>query len=165
MSVVAVSINEKFIEIASDSITVRGCTQEKGKNKFTKLVKINNIYLGAVGTAEETSLLQVFLTICKPEYANESGVLNFFSEFSNWKSKRVNNSIVDNDYIMVFDGKVFAIESFFVQEITNYFAIGAGRDFALATLYLNKDVKKAIEVACELSIYCEKPVTYYKVKK
>ncbi len=63
------------------------------------------------------------------------------------------------------DSHVFEIESFFVQEITDFAAIGAGRDFALAALHLGHDARKAVEVACKLSVYCEVPVKAYEVSK
>lgn len=35
-----------------------------------------------------------------------------------------------------------------------YFAMGAGRDYALAALHLGYDARRAVEVACALDIYC-----------
>ena len=37
-------------------------------------------------------------------------------------------------------------------------AIGAGEDYALASLHLGHTAKEAVETACELSVYCERPV-------
>lgn len=57
-----------------------------------------------------------------------------------------------------FSGLVYTVESWHVDRITTYMAIGAGMDFALAALYLGKTAKKAVETAIELSIYCEAPI-------
>lgn len=162
MSIVAVKVSTDKIEIASDSITVRGWTQSKDSNKFSKLVKINDIIIGAVGLAEESSLLQIFCSTHKPEDTTESSIVGFFSEFSEWKNKKTSKSTLENDYLLVIGGHVFQIERFFVQEITDFTAIGAGRDFALAALYLEHDVRKAVEVACELSVFCEQPIKVYE---
>lgn len=35
-----------------------------------------------------------------------------------------------------------------------YYAMGAGRDYALAALYLGHDARKAVEVACALDVHC-----------
>lgn len=165
MSVVVVRVQSDKIEIAADSISVRGWTQSKDSNKFSKLVKINDLFLGSAGLAEESSLLQIFCGTRKPESATEAAVINFFSEFAEWKDKKTGKFIIENSYLMVVDRHVFQIERFFVQEITDFMAIGAGRDFALAALYLGHNVRKAVEVACELSVYCEAPVKVYEISR
>ena len=65
----------------------------------------------------------------------------------------------------VFEGKVFLIEGFYVKEIEEYMAIGAGMDFALAALYLGSTVQEAIKTACHLSILCEEPINIVEIKK
>jgi len=165
MSVVVVKVQPNKIEIAADSITVRGWTQSKDSNKFSKLVKINDLFIGSVGFAEESSLLWVFCATRKPESPTEAAVINFFSEFAEWKNKKTGKSSIENDYIVVIDHHVFQVERFFIQEITDFMAIGAGRDFALAAMHLGHDVRKAVEVACELSVYCEAPVKSYEITK
>ena len=57
MSIVCCSVSEKHIDISSDSITVRGYVQDKGRNKQAKLFEVNGLVIGGVGLAEETSLL------------------------------------------------------------------------------------------------------------
>jgi hypothetical protein len=80
------------------------------------------------------------------------------SEFSTWKKDKVGKSGLDNSYLVGFDGKVFSIKGWFIQEVLKYEAIGAGMDFALAALYLDKSAHDAVRVACELSIFCEEPI-------
>lgn len=163
MSVVACRVNESGYEIAADSITVRGYTQSRGKNSsHSKLFEINEIVIGAVGLAEETSLLRLFATTHKPAAANELALLEFFSEFSGWKGKRINNSQIENSYLIGFNNKVFAIHQWFIKEVITYEAIGAGMDFALAALYLGHSAEKSIETAIELSILCEAPIQVIK---
>jgi ATP-dependent protease HslVU (ClpYQ) peptidase subunit len=64
----------------------------------------------------------------------------------------------DAIFIVVHKGKAFFLGGYFVREINDYYAIGAGMDYALAALYLGASVEKAIKTACELSIFCEGPV-------
>jgi ATP-dependent protease HslVU (ClpYQ) peptidase subunit len=158
MSIVCCKLSEKEIKVAADSISVYGYTQEKAKDKYSKLCEINGMIIGSVGLCEESSMLQIFASTRKPASPIESEILNFIAEFAEWKKKRTEKYTIENDYLIAFDGRIFKVSSFFIKEILKYEAIGAGRDYALSTLYLGHDVEKAVEVACELSIYCEKPV-------
>jgi|GEM_PF-696654 len=159
MSVVACKILPNGYEIASDSISVRFWTQSKGGNtKFSKLFEVNDVVVGSVGYAEESSLLQMFCATRKPSEATEPAILEFFSEFSSWKKKKAEKSGLDNAYLIGFEGKVFSVNGWFIQQVLKYEAIGAGMDFALAALYLENSAEDAVKVACELSIYCEEPI-------
>jgi len=164
MSIVAVKIDKDYIEIGSDSIIVSDATQDKGTNKYHKLLKISDDYIiGSVGLCEECSLFQLFCNTRKPEQSTELSILHFISDFAGWKNIKTQNYSIKNHFIIVFNNRVFRIQGFFVQEIVNFDAIGAGRDFALTALHLGHDVETAIEIACELSIYCEKPIKKFKV--
>ena len=56
MSVVACRVTKEGYEIAADSITVRGHTQTRGQNtSHSKLFEVNDLVVGAVGSAEESS--------------------------------------------------------------------------------------------------------------
>ncbi len=44
------------------------------------------------------------------------------------------------------------------QILDSYIALGSGRDYALATMHLGHNAVKAIEVACELDVYCGKGI-------
>ncbi len=159
MSVVACKILPDGYEIASDSITVRWATQSKGENtKFSKLFEINGLVIGSVGSAEEASLLQMYCKTRQPASANEQDLLEFMSEFANWKKTKVSKSDITNHYIVGFEGKVFSVAGWFIQEVVTYEAIGAGMDYALAALYLGNSAHDAVKVACELSIFCEEPI-------
>ena len=72
---------------------------------------------------------------------------------------------IETTYKFVYDKKVFNIEGFYVKQVTDYAAIGAGMDFALAALYLGKTVKDSIKAACHLSVYCEEPINLIKINK
>ncbi len=159
MSVVACRITETGFDIASDSITTRGSTQSRGNNSsHSKLWEHNGLIVGGVGLAEETSLLRLFVQTHMPQSPNELAMLEFLSEFSDWKNKKVGKSGIRNSYLIGYGGKVFYVNDWFVNEVTTYEAIGAGMDYALAALYLGHTAEKAVETAIELSIYCEAPV-------
>lgn len=167
MSIVACKVHNDKIVFGSDSIVVRGWggTQEKGKDNFTKLVQLNEVILGGVGTAQELSLFISYISTRKPKDNTEDSILDFTCDFVEWKKSKINISDIENYYLLGFRGKVFSIQRFFVKEVVNYEAIGAGMDYALSVLYLGLPVQKAIEVACELSIYCEKPMKILEMNR
>lgn len=164
MSVVAIKINEKTIDIAADSIIVKGGTK-RTDSSWHKLTQVNDMIIGSVGAAEETSLLINFCKTHSILAPTTSDVQTFMCEFLDWKLSKLEDGDIENDYIIVFKGKAFSVNHLFVEEINDYDAIGAGEDFALAALYLGHSAKDAVEVACKLSCYVAEPIIYYSVKK
>lgn len=163
MSVVAVKVTDKKITIGADSIIVNGWTQEK--DKLAKLNKVNEFLIGDVGNAQEGSLFWLFCKTNKPKDNTVDSFTEFIWLFYEWLKDKTGQETIENQYIVVYDKKVYLIEGFYIKEVTDYTAIGAGKDFALTTLKLGHSVKKAIKMACELSIYCEGPVNVKEVVK
>jgi ATP-dependent protease HslVU (ClpYQ) peptidase subunit len=163
MSVVAVKVTKNKITIGADSILVSGWTQEK--DKLAKLGEVNGMVIGDVGDAQEGALFMVFCKTRKPREASVDALVEFMSEFQDWLNKKIDETKLNNQYIIVFDGKAFLMEGFFIKEITDYTAIGAGMDFALAALYLGNSVKDSIKAACHLSVMCEEPVNMIEIEK
>lgn len=167
MSVVAVKKFKDSIVIGSDSIIVYGYSQEK--EKLAKLEVITkDIVIGSVGKAQGHFLLKQFCKTHTPRRTTDDSIMEFFFEFSLWcKDKLRDGSFVfDNSVIMIFKKKIFYIEHQYIKEIKKSIAIGAGMDFANAILKTDESqesVKKAIETACELSIFCEKPANIIKI--
>jgi len=164
MSIVACKISKDGYEIAADSISVRGSTQTKNNINRSKLVEVNNMVIGSVGLAEESSLLQIFSKTHQPAAATEEGMLEFWGEFSSWKKKRTDQSEIENSYFIGLDGIVFYINHWLIASVASYEAIGAGMDFALAALHLGHSAEDAVATAIELSVYCEAPIQIIKKK-
>ena len=163
MSVVAVKIKKDKIVIGADSILVSGWTQEK--DKLAKLNEVNGMVIGDCGDAQEGALFLVYCKTRKPREASVEALIEFMSEFQDWMNDKIGETKLNNQYIIVLEGKAFMMEGFFIKEVTDYTAIGAGADFALPCLALGHDVKTAIEMSCHFSIYCEKPVNLLEIKK
>ncbi len=163
MSVVAVRVTDNKIIIGADSILVSGWTQEK--DKLAKLNKVNDMIIGDVGDAQEGALFLMYCKTRKPREASVEALVEFMSEFQDWMGKKIDVTKLDNQYIIVLGGKVFMMVGFFIKEVTDYTAIGAGMDFSLAALYLGNSVKESIKAACHLSVYCEEPINIMEVKK
>jgi ATP-dependent protease HslVU (ClpYQ) peptidase subunit len=166
MSVVAVRKESSKITIGADSIRISGWgTQEK--DKLAKLFRVSkDLVVGTVGDAAIHSLFREYLKNHLPKSNTEYGWTNLIGEFSNYLNDLKNAPKLENSAFIVVDKqKVFYIASYFVREINDYYAIGAGMDYALSALYLGSTVKKAIEAACHLSIFCEKPAYVIEIKK
>lgn len=163
MSVVAVKVTDKKITIGADSILVSGWTQEK--DKLAKLNETNGMVIGDVGDAQEGALFLMYCKTRKPREASSDAIVEFMSDFQDWLKNKIDEVKLGNQYILVFEKKAFMIEGFFVKEVTDYTAIGAGMDYALSALYLGNSVKDSIKAACHLSIYCEEPINIISVDK
>lgn len=156
MSVVAVKKNKKSWTFAADSIAISA--DLKITDKFSKLKKVNDMVIGSTGTLEEGSLLFLYARNHKPLSSQEKDVMDFFCEFYKWQRELTGNFFSSNRYLFGFDGKVFYIENAMVKEINDYYAIGAGANFAFATLYLGHSAEQAVQVSCALSCFVADPI-------
>jgi len=163
MSVVAVKIEKNKITIGADSILVSGYTQEK--DKLAKLFQNEWMVVGDVGEAQEGALFQIFSKTRKPREATVEALTEYLFDFFQWKKEKTESVELTNHYIIVIEEKAFLVEGFYVKEIKDYMAIGAGMDFALAALYLGSSVEDAIKTSCHLSILCEEPVNIITIEK
>lgn len=163
MSVVAIRKIEKGkFEIAADSIYVRGWTQ--GKDPNVKLWKVGDMIAGSAGRMAVSGLFREYIENHRPKSNSEWGWVNFMSDFICYATKIDSKlSSDDNEFIVVWKKKAFFLVGMSVQEIKTFFAIGAGTEYALTALHLGHSAKEAVNVACELSIYCEKPIKVFLV--
>lgn len=164
MSVVAVRVTETGYTMCADSIMVYGWTQRKGDDiAKPKIVEVNGVVLGSVGLCSESVLLSVFLKTHKPE-SSIGGIAEMMAEFSVWKKSRTDRVVADDCvYFFGLEDKVYKFSNWCIREVPTYDAIGAGQDFALAVMAAGGTPKKGVEMAIELSPFCEAPV--YTIKK
>jgi ATP-dependent protease HslVU (ClpYQ) peptidase subunit len=162
MSIIAVKKYTDKIQICSDSQITRGNNKNTTSNK---LCYINDDFIiGSVGLLNEGNLFNYF---CKNHFPNRNdtlAILDLILEFNDWKEKKIKNSVIENHHIIIFDKTIYSHENFDVREITDYHAIGSGYNEALTALYLGKTVKEAVQVACELTLYCNPPLIEYTIK-
>ena len=118
-----------------------------------------------LSSPEEGALFLLFCKTRKPREASVDALVEFMSEFQDWMNNKTCESKLSNQYILIIEKKAFMIEGFFIKEVTDYTAIGAGMDFALSALYLGNSVKESIKAACHLSVYCEEPINIIEVEK
>lgn len=165
MSAVAVKVYDNRIEMAADSIIVCGSRQETYYGKHAKIKEINDMIIGTSGSCEEESLMWLYAQNHRPAAPTEKDVLEFFVEFIDWKRNKSMEPGPCNHYLLAYKGKVFHIQNYLVLEVDKFAAIGAGADYALAALYLDRDPDEAVKVACELSCYVTEPIICYTQMK
>ena len=156
MSVIAAKVLDNGIKITADSIIVKGYT--KSNKDFNKLIKVNDMVIGGVGSAQEVSFMWHYAQTHKPAAATEKDILTFIIEFTQWKSNMGAGHFIENSYLIIFKNHLYEIENMFVHEISDYVAIGAGEDFATAALYLGHSPEEAVKTACELSCFVTEPI-------
>jgi len=114
--------------------------------------------IGSAGLCQDFSLLYHFCQTHRPEAPTEKCVLEFYAEFEKFRREYTRDTDFTSDYLLAFRGHAFSISFMLVEEITDYYAIGAGRDFATAALYLGEKPEEAVKVACKLHCFVSEPV-------
>jgi len=167
MSVVAAKKNEYGEwEIAADSIALCADTiiNQKGNRSYAKIKRVGSMIIGGTGNYSDIGLLFIFAKTHVPKDDTEDSVLDWFVEFLDWRSKKVEGySMDETNFMMLIGGNCFMLEGTLCLKVAKYMAIGAGMDFALTALYLGKSPEEACKAACALSNLCEEPVRMFRL--
>ncbi len=165
MSVTVVEVKKNKIVLVADSIRVRGYTQEKVNN--AKIKKVNDVFgFACCGTAKELELFFLFCQSRQPRAADSTALVEFMCEFQEWLLKKTGVwTALENTYLVVFNGHAFSFQDFYCVEVLTSECHGAGEDYALTAMHLGKSAKEAVEVACELCVYCEQPVNVLEFER
>lgn len=161
MSVVAIKKVDGKWQAAADAIMVRWCTQNKEKD--AKLNRVGEFIVGTAGSAGIGNLMFEYLSNHQPKTNNRDGWVRFMADFEK-HIKAINTDLKnENVFLIIWKNKAWHLTSkFYVDEVKSFEAIGAGMDFALAALHLGHNPATAVGVACDLSIYCERPIKTLK---
>lgn len=154
MSVVVAKVEGNKITVSSDS----GCYQGWGiiptrNMKTSKLEKVNGTILGGVGSAEETQLFFDYMKTHVIDVVDREHIRRFLKEFQDYKVELGLPKELNNSYILATKGQSFAIDGMFVSEITTFWAIGAGQDYANGALYMGATAEQAVEAARALCAF------------
>jgi ATP-dependent protease HslVU (ClpYQ) peptidase subunit len=162
MSVVAARKYPDKLVFAADSIRVSGFflreTSRVTGNEQSKLFEVNDLIIGSVGLIMELSFMQIFARNHKPAAPTVEAVLDFIIEFYNWAKSKDDSFGKKNDYLIGIEREIFRVcDSYLVEKINEFSAIGAGEYFALTAMYLDKSPQEAVEISNELCVYCAGP--------
>lgn len=165
MSVVAAKIMDNKIIMASDSIIIGGFSRtDQERFKSTKMSKVNGMLVGSCGYLQEGAMFQVFCGNRKPAGTKIKDVVEFMIDFKKWVKELSLNSdddtkkMLSNQYIIAFDSTLWVINGIDVIPVKDYYAIGAGEDYALAAMHLGCTPREAVKVACDMSCYVSDPI-------
>ena len=161
MTVIAINKTTEAINIAADSLISRG-SQKVSASRIDvgKIFQGNDLVIASSGAWHEAALLEIFIRTNKPESADLSCIMDFLWRFKIWAREKEENFPMDSCHIIVFKDKIFRTDGGLnINPVPQFDAIGAGQDFALAAMHLGKTPKEAVEVACELSVWCNAPIT------
>lgn len=163
MSVVAAKKYPDRLVFAADSIQVSsGFLRETARvtgHERGKLFEVNDLVIGGVGYTMELSFMQIFARNHRPSHPTIEGVLDFIIEFYSWAREKDDSFGKRNDYLIGIEGEIFRVcDSYLVEKINEFSAIGAGEYFALTAMYLDKNPQEAVEISNELCVYCAPPV-------
>lgn len=160
MTVIAARKYSDRIEFSADASTTSGSTKITDRTiQSSKLFHQNDLTIGLTGNVAEGSLLYIFSRNHKPSSSSLIGIIDFLFEFEGWVRSRDSNFNICNHYLIAFEEKLFRSYSRFdVFEVSEFDAIGAGEDFAMTAMHLEKSPSEAVEIACNLSVWCSKPI-------
>lgn len=165
MSVVAAKLSDNMIVMAADSQVTHGWTANK-ENKTVKLFKSERgVIVGAVGDAEPATLMKMYMRTHIPKEPTVDGITEFIHEFRGWLKDHADSVKDENTYLIAYQGHLFYANGFYIYEVTNFSAIGSGMEYALAALHLGHTAQGAVEVACQLNIYCAPPVNVLTMER
>ncbi|MEY2976431.1 MAG: hypothetical protein ACO31I_07510 [Prochlorotrichaceae cyanobacterium] len=161
MSVVAARCYPDRLVFASDSIRVAGLLKNTSRvtgDEQGKLFEINDLVIGSVGYVMELSFMQIFARNHKPAAATVEAVLDFMVEFYTWAKSKDDGFSKHNDYLIGIEDRIFrVVDSYLVEKINEFSAIGAGEHFALTAMYLDKTPEEAVDISNQLCVYCAGP--------
>ena len=168
MSVVAARRYPEELVFASDSIRVSGAFRRENTrvagHEQGKLFQVNDLVIGSVGLVMELSFMQIFARNHKPAAPTTESVLDFMLEFYRWSKAKDESFNRINDYLIGTEGEIFRVcDGYLVEKINEFAAIGAGEDFALTAMYLDKTPEEAINISNELCVYCAGPTNVVRM--
>ena len=164
MSVVVVEKQKNKIVLCSDSCISYGYQKITDSTISNKLFCVDNIYCGACGTMAEASYFRYFLKTHKPAAPTEDAIMDLMVDFKLWKNEKMKDpNDLSNDYIFVYEDKVFWICNMTVNEIKDKFAIGCGNMAAIGALLAGVDAEKATKIAMECINYVDGKVIKYEI--
>lgn len=168
MTVVAVKVEKNKVVLSADSACTSGWTTTSNADgkSFAKIKKVGDYVIAGAGLCSDVTLLFMYAKTNLIKSNNEDGVLEWFKDFLNWKKGKTGSYGLDQtDFILAYNDKAYYFANFLVVEIKEKFAIGSGRDFALAAMHNGACTEKAVETACHFDSFCGLPLTTFKTQK
>jgi|HigsolmetaAR201D_1030396.scaffolds.fasta_scaffold40716_2 ATP-dependent protease HslVU (ClpYQ), peptidase subunit len=130
-----IAVDDKTV--AADGLMCYG--NERAARPANKLLKREGRIFGVAGTGIEEVLITWYLDGADPEKAPKVTGDHWW-----------NLLVIETDGRMLF----FTSDAPYGQPAKAPFAIGSGADYALGAMKAGASAKRAVEIACELNVYC-----------
>jgi ATP-dependent protease HslVU (ClpYQ) peptidase subunit len=169
MSIIAVKKYEDRVVIGADSY-VGFSSETQLKDPSGKIFQHEGLTVATCGWDKDNFFLKSFIrrTISSPfDLSSEYDVQDFMSRFLAWAESKNPGYKFESQMLLVCKSKVFFVrDTLYIEEVKEYRASGndSAENIAQVALYFDKTVEEALEVACQFSIYCEKPLTIFEIK-
>lgn len=161
MTVIAGKVESDRIVIGSDSLVSWG--QAKSGIDDSKLFVLRDFIIGSAGYVSHINHMQLFAETHRPLSSRKRDLLEFFVEFNEWADKKIKGFEPYNSWLIAFDGKLISVESDLSISYHEFWAVGSGREYARTAMHLGHDVRSALLVACELTIFCAEPLHIHEL--
>jgi ATP-dependent protease HslVU (ClpYQ) peptidase subunit len=162
MTVIAGKVEADRIVIGSDSQISWGWQAKSGIDD-SKLVVLRDFVIGAAGWLSHINYMQMFAENHRPLSSRKRDVMEFFVEFNEWADKKIKGFEPYNQWLLAYDGKLISVGSDLSISYHEFWAVGSGAEYARTAMHLGHDVRSALLVACELTVYCSEPLHVHEL--
>lgn len=162
MTVIAGKVESDRIVIGSDSQVTYGWQAKVGIDD-SKLLVLQDFIIGGAGHLSHINYMQVFAENHRPLSSRKRDVLEFFVEFNEWADKKIKGYESSNSWLLAFDGRLISVDHSLSTSYHEFWAVGSGREYARTAMHLGHDVRSALLVACELTVFCSEPLHIHEL--
>jgi ATP-dependent protease HslVU (ClpYQ) peptidase subunit len=162
MTVIAGKVESDQIVIGSDSQITWGWQAKSGIDD-SKLIVLRDLIIGAAGYLSHINHMQLFAENHRPLSSRKRDLLEFFVEFNEWADKKIKGFEPHNAWLLAFDGKLISVDPDLSISYHQFWAVGSGAEYARTAMHLGHDVRSALLVACELTVFCSEPLHVHEL--
>lgn len=165
MTTIAGFVDTKKVVIVADSRVSQGDMRVDQTVTSPKIFEGVDTIIASAGLLSEASLFSLFARDHSIGPAGgELRILEWLLEFSEWKDMKTKNEKIENGYLIGHQSGLYKVLELSVFPIKKYAAIGCGVYYALTALHLGKTVFEAVEIACDLDAFTDRPISSLSIK-
>lgn len=157
MTVIAGKVEADKIVIGSDSQVTWGW-HAKDLIDDGKLMELPDLIVGGAGHGSHLNYMAIYLESHKPRSAEKRDILEFFVEFHQWIDKMIKDFKPRTSWLIAYDGKLISVTADLSVYYHETWAIGSGWEYARTALHLGHTVEEALQIACDLTVFCGPPI-------
>ncbi|HPQ79747.1 MAG TPA: hypothetical protein PLG47_04805 [Candidatus Dojkabacteria bacterium] len=164
MSIICGRVYEDRIEIAADSCITDETVENTTICNSPKLVKIDNIVVGACGYHSDALLLFSFIEENIEEFKKISCVKDLMvltKKYRLYNEEYQGKKELESVFAILVNGKLYESKYFCICEIKEFCALGIGYQCALGSLEYGASPTEACKIASKYLLACKPPIITY----